>query len=141
MASTYETDFYAWTQETAEQLRSGRQLPQDELDRVIEEIEDLGRRHFDSLVSYCALYQLHRLKWDYQPALRGRSWQLSMKKAEVRIKTLLKRYPGLRRKLAEAWTFGFEDAVADAVIESGMPRNSFPATNPYSPDEVLNTDL
>lgn len=35
MASTYETDFYAWTQQTADQLRSGEPLTPEDLNLVI----------------------------------------------------------------------------------------------------------
>ena len=141
MANTYESDFYAWTQQTADQLRSGKSLTPEDLNMVIEEIEDLGRRHFDSLVSYCALYLLHRLKWDYQPELQSRSWMQSMEKTKNRISLIVKKHPSLRAKLPDAWSDGYEYAAGDAAVETGLPKNTFPDENPYTLQDFLDPIL
>lgn len=41
--STYETDFYRWTQETAELLRQ-RKFTELDLEALVEEVESIGRR-------------------------------------------------------------------------------------------------
>jgi hypothetical protein len=72
MPKLYETDCFAWTKNTAAALRDGRVCDVDLVD-VAEEIEDLGkseRRAFEIALSQLFL---HKLKWDLQPNLRGRS--------------------------------------------------------------------
>jgi len=77
-ASLYEVDFYGWTQEQVELLRSGR-LSEIDLYNVIEEIEDMGKRQKQELRSRLTILFVHLLKWQYQPNLQGRSWVLTIK--------------------------------------------------------------
>ncbi|HEX4166600.1 MAG TPA: DUF29 domain-containing protein [Bryobacteraceae bacterium] len=132
MASTYDTDFYSWTQETAQRLRDGTALPAEDLRNVIEEIEDLGRHRYDSLVSHLAVYFLHKLKWDYQPDRRTRSWQVSMRTAQVNIRGLLEDNPGLQSKWGSALEKAYRRAKSLASIETDLPETTFPAECPYS---------
>ena len=44
----YEQDFYTWTHQQSELLRQ-RQFNQLDLSHLIEEIIDLGNRHYDQL--------------------------------------------------------------------------------------------
>lgn len=46
----YETDFYTWVNQQATLLREG-QFEKLDLSNLIEEIEDLGKRHYDQLES------------------------------------------------------------------------------------------
>jgi hypothetical protein len=71
--STYETDFYRWTQETAEKLRQGR-LAEVDLEQIAEEIEEMGRSERHELRNRLAVLLAHLLKWQYQPDWRGNSW-------------------------------------------------------------------
>ena len=68
----YEQDFYAWTLQQAELLRS--QTHQD-LDWVnlAEELEDMGKNLKRELESRLKVLFAHLLKWQYQPSHRGHS--------------------------------------------------------------------
>ncbi len=57
----YETDFYAWTQEQAELIRTGQW---EKIDRsnLIEEIESLGRQQRQELRNRLSLLIGHLLK-------------------------------------------------------------------------------
>src|SRR5205807_572525 len=74
----YDRDFYGWSLEQARLVREGRWDAVDR-DNVAEEIESLGREQFNKLASALRVLMLHMLKWDHQPALRSRSWLLSIK--------------------------------------------------------------
>ncbi|MCF8015238.1 MAG: DUF29 domain-containing protein, partial [Chromatiaceae bacterium] len=76
----YDGDFYAWTLQTAQQLRSG-QLDQVDLAQVAEEIEDMGKSDRRALESHLKILMLHLLKWQHQPSHRGVSWRLSIANA------------------------------------------------------------
>jgi hypothetical protein len=49
--TTYETDFYLWTQQQADLLRQGA-LSALDVEHLIEEIDDLGRSQKNALQSY-----------------------------------------------------------------------------------------
>jgi hypothetical protein len=82
-SSTHENDFYAWTQEQAHLLRTG-QLHQIDLQNIAEEIEDMGRSERRQLESRLEILIMHLLKWQFQPNLRSRSWQLTIKEQRLR---------------------------------------------------------
>ena len=76
--SLYEQDFYPWTLQQAELLRS-RQLDCADLDNIAEEIESMGRSEKRELVSRLTVLLLHLLKWQHRPDFRGRSWRLTIR--------------------------------------------------------------
>src|SRR5213076_749178 len=97
----YERDFYSWLMEQAAHVCAGRF---DALDRenLAEEIESLGREQFNKLESVLRVLLMHMLKWDHQPARRGRSWSLSIKTQRLELDDVLKDNPGLRPRIDEA---------------------------------------
>ena len=78
MQSSYDSDFYSWTQETAEKLRRGEALGSSDLQNIVQEIEDLGKAEYKSLRSALRELIVHRLWWDYQRAKRSPSWRRSI---------------------------------------------------------------
>lgn len=69
MKPLYDTDFYSWLQEQARLLEQG-QANQCDLDNLIEEVEDMGKRHLRKLDSHLTELLMHLLKWQYQPQKR-----------------------------------------------------------------------
>lgn len=136
MPKLYETDYFAWTRDTAAALRDGRVRDID-LAEVAEEIEDLGkseRRAFESALSQLFL---HKLKWDYQPNLRGRSWEVSIQKQLRSLRRILRENPSFAPLLEQpdfiAEAYG--DAVLDAMAETGLDASTFPSLCPYDAKE------
>ncbi len=78
--STYDADFYAWTQEQAAALRD-KDLGALDLAHLAEEIDTLGRSERKTLRSDLRRLLCHLLKWQYQPEYRSRSWQISIVQA------------------------------------------------------------
>lgn len=64
--TTYQTDFYSWTQQQASLLKA-RQLSELDFYNLIEEIETMGRSEKHALESRLAVLLPHLLKWKYQP--------------------------------------------------------------------------
>ena len=138
MPKLYETDYFAWTKNAAAALREGRVRDID-LTEVAEEIEDLGkseRRAFESALSQLFL---HKLKWDYQPNLRGRSWEVSIQKQIRILRKILRENPSFAPLLEQpdfiAEIYG--DAVLDALAETGLEASTFPAACPYDATAIL----
>ncbi|MGR6033912.1 MAG: DUF29 domain-containing protein [Candidatus Nitrosoglobus sp.] len=125
--STYETDFYRWTQETAELLKR-RKFTEIDLEALIEEVEDMGKSRQRALKSRLTSLLLHLLKWQYQPTHRGRSWQQTLRNQRKGIKKELKANPSLKPKLTEIGEDAYDDAIGEAALETGFEEDTFPAT-------------
>ena len=136
--TSYENDFYAWTQEQANLLRTGR-LNQIDWQNIAEEIEDRGRAEKRQLESRLEILVMHLLKWQFQPNLRSRSWQLTVKEQRLRLETLLQENPSLKSSLDNALEKIYPLATLSAEKETGL--SSFPATCPYTLTELLSPEF
>jgi hypothetical protein len=141
--ATYDTDFYAWTQAQAAHLRA-KEWPALDVDNLAEEIESLGRSDRRAITHQLERLLLHLLKWGYQPrerARRGRGWQGSMLQARHEIATLIAESPSLHDYPAQQLTGAYRHARAQAAIQTGLPRATFPETCPWALDQVLDEDF
>jgi hypothetical protein len=68
----YQTDYYGWTVEQAELLKTGDWQHLD-IENLIEEVEAMGRSEKRALESRLVVLVTHLLKWKYQPVRRGKS--------------------------------------------------------------------
>ncbi|EWY38420.1 hypothetical protein N825_13065 [Skermanella stibiiresistens SB22] len=136
MSSLYDTDFYAWANEQASLLRTGK-LSAVDIEHIAEEIESMGRSEKRELVNRLVVLLLHLLKWQFQPALRGNSWRLSVEEQRLRLSDHLVDNPSLKSKMEEATDAAYRLALIEAERETGILRRTFPATCPYSASEIL----
>lgn len=132
---SYQTDFYGWTLEQAQRVRNGEPIDRD---NIAEELEDLGRAEKRELTKRLARLLQHLLKWEYQPAKRSRSWNVTITEQRRQINKILNENPSLEPKLAECVADAYETAVDFAAaemadgIEEDLPREC-----PWSIDFVL----
>ena len=136
----YARDFYSWLMEQARFVREGRF---DALDRdnLAEEIESLGREQFNKLVSALRVLMLHMLKRDHQPERRSRSWLLSIEAQRDDLDDVLDDNPGLKPRIAEAIGRAYRRARRDAAQETGLDQTAFPASCPYSFEDITSRDF
>jgi len=137
---TYEGDFHAWAAAQAALLRAGR-LSELDAQHVAEEIEALGRRERQELENRLAVLLLHLLKWSRQPERQGRSWLLTIEEQRRRLARHLRDNPSLRAVQDEALADAYGDAVLRAELETGLLRDMFPWTCPYSFEQVMNNEF
>ncbi len=133
--SLYEKDFYAWANQQAALLRAGK-LDAADIANIAEEIESMGRTEKRELVSRLAVLLLHLLKWQFQPERRGKSWQFSIREQRRKLHRHMRDNPSLKAVLSEAIVDAYEDAVADALKETSLPESIFPATCPFTYDQM-----
>jgi hypothetical protein len=136
----YNTDFYAWTREQAERLKTG-QWEHLDIENLVEEIESLGRQERQELVNRFGVLLGHLLKWQYQPNSRSRSWQATIRKQRRRILRLLEGSPSLQPFLPEALELGYEDGIDLAIQETNLPESTFPTTCPYTLNQALDAEF
>jgi len=139
-ASLYEVDFYGWTQEQVELLRSGR-LDEIDLYNVIEEIDDMGKRQKQELRSRLTVLFMHLLKWQYQPNLQGKSWISTIKIQRFEIKNHLIENPSLKSSLDETIKKAWQSALLKAEHETGLDSATFPQECPWTFEQAINDDF
>ncbi|HAN73415.1 MAG TPA: DUF29 domain-containing protein [Planktothrix sp. UBA8407] len=137
-STTHETDFYAWTNEQVQLLKTG-QLNQIDWQNIAEEIEDMGRSEKRQLESRLEVLIMHLLKWQFQPNLRSRSWQLTIKEQRLRLEKILQKNPSLQPNLTEAIEDVYPLATLSAERETGL--SLFPETCPYTLTEILSPEF
>lgn len=135
-STLYDRDFYAWANEQAGLLRAGR-LADADIAHIAEEIESMGKSEKRELVSRLAVLLLYLLKWRYQVARCGRSWQNSIEVQRIRLEAHLRDNPSLKSVLGEAIADAYRVARLEAETETGLDRTAFPATCPWSFDQMM----
>jgi len=140
MGSLYETDFYAWANQQAALLRAGK-LESADIEAIAEEIESLGRTEKRELISRLGVLLMHLLKWRFQPAMRGSSWQATIKVQRRELARHLADNPSLKSKLPEAMADAYGDAILNASRETGLDERTFPEVCPWSFEQVMNQEF
>ena len=139
-STTYQTDFYAWANEQAALLRQGR-LSEADIANIAEEIESMGKTEKRELVSRLTVLLAHLLKWQYQPGRRGPSWEVTITNQRRDLAVHLKDNPSLRSKLPEAVEYAYANARGEAYAETGLPKTIFPASAPWTFDQMMDQDF
>jgi hypothetical protein len=134
MATLYETDFYAWTQEQARKLRAGEAV---DAANIAEELETLGRSEEQQLTNRLAVLIQHLLKCEYQPSQHTASWDGTIKEQRRRVNRLLSDNPSLKPRLDSCIVDAYATAVTFASVETGLVEEDFPAACPYSVEFIL----
>lgn len=136
----YEQDFYSWIREQSELLQQ-QQFNQLDLPHLIEELEDLGNRHYDQLESRLTQLIAHLLKWKIQHWKRTNSWRASIRFQRTAIAKLLRRNPGLKSRLEEAQSESWAEARDLAIAETNLDDKMFPIDNPFTLIDLMNPDF
>lgn len=141
LTKLHQQDIILWSETIATLLRQGN-FDQLDLTNLIDEVEDLGRRERDRLISAARLILHHLLKWHYQPHKRSRSWVKTIQRERVNIEMYLEDAPSLAQVLDAAWlTKVYRTARKDAAIETDLPLATFPLDCPYTWQQLLAPDF
>ena len=140
----YETDFYAWTQAQAKELRRlARMRPNMSLDlaHIAEEIRDLGKSEYEAVFSLAQQIMQHFLLIEHSPARDQRlHWADEIDGFRDQLDRKLS--PSIRRRLQRE----FDDAFARARrrVQRKMERYgetqgaaALPSECPYRLEQVL----
>lgn len=137
--TSYDLDFYGWANEQAQLLREGR-LGEADIGNIAEEIESMGRSEKRELVNRLAVILTHLLKWRFQPAGRGSSWRASVVVQRQKLEDHLTDNPSLKSLIPGALIRGYRNARVVAGDETKLGDAAFPATSPWSFEEVIDPD-
>lgn len=140
MNTTYDRDFYAWTQEQIVLLQN-RDFGAIDLPNLIEELAAMGRQEREQLVNRLGVLIGHLLKWRYQPNMRTNSWIGTIREQRRRIQRLLKNNPSLQPFLDEAFREAYLDGRDLAIQDTNLEDSVFPKASPFTLEFVLSDNL
>ncbi len=129
--ATYETDGYGWALETAAALREGRFEGVD-WESVAEELEGVAKTERNTLQSNLMQVLLHMLKFEYQPEMRTRSWELSLVEHRGRVRDVLQENPSLKPSREEVLAKAYYYARLRAANQTGIALSALPLECPWS---------
>jgi hypothetical protein len=135
----YEEDETAWLEVMSELIRRGR-LDEVDFPNLAEYLADMARRDRREVESRLTVLIAHALKWVHQPDRRSGNWRSTVIEQRQELEGLVSR--GVLRNHAGAVLADvYCKAVERAMAETGLPAGTFPATCPYSLDQLLSPDL
>ena len=139
-SNLYEQNFYAWTQEQAQHLRTGTITLLD-WSNLAEEIEDMGKNLRRELESRLKVLFSYLLKWQYQPSHRGHSLQYTIEEQRNELLDHLADNPSLQSKLPKAIQRDYRNAIVVAARETGLAKSTYPLECPWALEQALNTEF
>lgn len=139
-STLYEQDFYAWANEQAKRLRSGR-LSEADIEHIAEEIEDLAKRERREFIDALASLFRHLLKWEAQPAKQCESRKSRITGKRLRAAMFLGESPSLALQINELTIMAYRRARLQATVKTGFAEDSFPADCPWSFEQMMEEDF
>jgi hypothetical protein len=144
LSTLYETDYATWAKRNAELLRRGHFAELD-VEHLLQELGDMSKSERRELESRLLILLAHLLKWQYQyqrlserwREFDGRSWRATITEQRKQLSVLFRQAPGLKAGLADALAAAYADAIELAADETGLPLSTFPASCPYSAEQML----
>ncbi len=128
----YEKDFYLWVQENLKLLKN-KEYELVDWENLLEEIEDMGRRYLDSVVSLMAVILENLYKWEHfrYGEHAGQGWIKSINNARKELRTIFKRHPSVKAKSQEKENIqtAWELAVYSLIDWFKEPKNQDLAKN------------
>jgi hypothetical protein len=139
MNDTDLTDFNVWIDQTTQFLRE-RRWQNIDVERLIEEIRDLGKSEQRAIASQLTRLLMHLLKWQYQPQRRSDSWLDSITDARTQIELAIIDSPSLTNFPAAKLNDSYNRACRQAAKQTGIEAAAFPEECPYALELVLDED-
>jgi hypothetical protein len=135
LPALYEADETAWL-EAMSRLAADRRAAELDLDNLSEYLASMAKRDKREVVSRLVVLLTHLLKWDYQPDKRSPSWAATINAQRDQLADLFE--SGTLRRHAEAvLATAFARAASQAAVETELDPSPFPATCPYSWEQIL----
>jgi hypothetical protein len=139
----YDQDFYAWAMKNAELIRQGR-FTEIDAEHIAEELESMGKSEKRELSNRLAVLLAQLLKWKVQRdsrQLHANSWRATVEVQRLEVAEVLQDNPSLRHGLKDRLPETYRKAVWQAVKDTGLEKQAFPATCPFTLEQVMDEDF
>jgi hypothetical protein len=136
----YADDFLLWLDAQAALLHD-RKLDLLDIPNLYEELLAMAGNIRRELASRLRVLLVHLLKCQYQPSHHTRNWTFTIIEQRSEIESLIEQCPSLRRELPATLSRRYAQAVRDAAQQTRLPSSAFPATLPYTAEQILDPDF
>jgi len=140
MHPKHDEDFYGWAMENASLLKKGKYQEAD-MDKIIEELEEMGGSNESQLINRLGVLIAHLLKWQLQPELRCRSWEGTIEEQRHKIQRLMRKNPSLKNKITEAIEEGFLDSRTIIKKDTPLDLKLLPSQCPYTFEQIMDDEF
>lgn len=137
--SLYLTDETAWLEKTAQHVDE-RRFDLIDCDELKEFLSDMAKRDRRESQNRLAVLLTHLLKWDFQVENRSNSWKGSILTQQRELEGILDSGT-LRRHAEEVLDKVYQSAVKQAAAETGLSKEAFPTTSPWTLAEAVGREL
>lgn len=100
----------------------------------------MGASERRELINWLAVLMAHRLKWQFQSALRGNSWRNAIDVQRFDVKESLEENPNLITNPNERMAKSYLKSLLLAVRETGLNRQTFPPCCPFKAGQLLSEE-
>jgi len=135
LANLYERDETAWLEQSAAIIADGR-LDLLDLPHLSEYLFDMAKRDKREVLHRLIVLLVHLLKWDFQPDMRSRSWELTIQEQRDELQDLLESAT-LRTQAELDFGRAYEKAVRRAAVETGLEETAFAVECPFTFEQVI----
>jgi Domain of unknown function DUF29 len=135
----YEEDLYAWSEVQADLLRR-RRFAELDLERVVEEIEDVGGSLYREVRSRIRTIMEHLLKLEHSAVIEPRAgWERTIRTQRADLAEDLT--PSLRPRIERGVARFYEAARIEAAAalrahDEHAAADALPTTSPYTLDQI-----
>ena len=133
-------DFVLWAERQRAFLQN-KQFDRLDLDTLVRELEAMGGNERRELKSRLETLMMNLLKCQFQPEPKSRAWLGAVREQRSEIQRILEQSPSLDEVVAEYADHVYKAAFERAGAETGIPRAAFPQTNPYTKEQLLDTEF
>ena len=133
-------DFIVWVEHQCALLQN-KQFDQLDLDTLVRELDSMSGNERRELKSRLETLMMNLLKCQFQPEPKSRAWLGAVREQRSEIQRILEQSPSLEDVVAEYADHVYKAAFERAGAETGIPRAAFPQTNPYTKEQLLDTEF
>ncbi len=147
LSRLYEQDFPAWSAQTIALLSQAR-FGELDLDHLVEELGNMGKRERGELVNRLRVLLADLLKWQFQyrrlsarwAEIEGKTWRNSILEQRAALRYLLEQNHWLQGVLDDAIAESYPQAVELAADQTELTPGVFPRDCPFSQAQILERD-
>lgn len=140
--SLYDQDYMGWIEQVVQQLKA-QDFSHLDLENLVEELEDLGKREKRAIASYLMRLCEHLLKMKYWESERNpcfRGWDVEITNFRLQIQRVLATSPSLRPYLQDCFVLEYSHGRQLCLKASGLVAETIPTQPWFTLDQALDQD-
>lgn len=137
---SYDDDLAQWI-DAQIQLLLDRKFSELDMENLVEELEGMKKQYEHELDSRLTVLVMHLLKCQFQKDYPQNKWRSTIIEQRYRISRLLQTSPSIRKKVPQFAAECYPIARRRAVEETGLSKEDFPPSLPYSIEQLLDQDF